>query len=361
VDFSFGEDADMVRQTAHEFVRRELMPKEADFINAKDPADQVAITEAATAGLKEMGMYSAGVPEKFGGGGLGPIETCCIAEEMGTTIIPVEWGEPTPILYTAGPALKDNYLAPVVAGDKRYAIAFREPLPFARPVEMRVTADKADGGWKLNGTKELSRREFDFLLVFARAPEGPTCFVVDRDAAGATVRKDGARLLLDLADCAVPADHVIGEPGKAIGLGREWFALGRIVRAAATLGACDRLLEVTAQYAHDWTSMGRNISERRPIQRTLAEMAADTDALRWAVYHAAWHLSEGKNAEYESMLVKMQAARVLRDGINRSVRVHGGTIPPLQQWLARSRADDDTGDLLRLAVARETMNRLLPH
>ncbi|MFO7651475.1 MAG: acyl-CoA dehydrogenase family protein [bacterium] len=360
MDFSFGEDADMVRQTAHEFVRRDLVPKEPSFINAKDPAARHAIADAATAGLKEMGMYSAGVPEKFGGGGLGPIETCCLAEELGTTIIPVEWGEPTPILYEAGPALKDGYLAPVVAGDKRYAIAFREPLPFTKPDEMRATAEPADSGWKLAGTKELNRSAFDFLLVFARAPQGPTCFVVDRDTPGATVRTEGERLLLDLKDCAVSADRVIGEPGKAIGLGREWSALARIVRAAATLGTCDRLLEVTAQYAHDWTSLGRNVSERRPIQRTLAELAADVDALRWAVYHAAWHLAQGKKAEYESLLVKMQAARVLSDGINRSVRIHGGTIPPIQQWLARARADEESGDLLRLAVARETMNRILP-
>ncbi len=306
-------------------------------------------------------MFSAGVPEKFGGGGLGPVETCCLAEELGTTIIPVRWGEPTPILYEAGPALKADYLDPVVAGDKSYAVAFREPLPFVRPDEMRTTAESTESGWRLSGAKLLARADFDFLLVFARAPQGPTCFVIDRDTPGASLHTEAERIRLEMKDCAVPADRVIGEPGKAIGLGREWHALARIIRAAHILGTCDRLVEVTAQYAHDWTSMGRVISERRAVQRTLAELAADTDALRWAVYHAAWHLAQGKKAEYESMLVKLQAARVLSDAINRSVRIHGGTIPPLQQWLVRARAADDSFDPLRLAVARETMSRAIPH
>lgn len=361
MDFTFGEDAEMVRQTAHEFVRRDLIPKEPNFLNAKDPSAQRTIADDATAALKEMGMFSAGVPEEFGGGGLGPVETCCLAEELGTTIIPVEWGEPTPILYEAGPALKDNYLAPVVAGDKHYAVAFREPRPFDRPEDMSTRATPADSGWVLNGTKELSRSEFDFLLVFALAPDGPTCFVVDREEPGATVKTANNRAVLELDDCRIPAERIIGEPGKAAGLGRRWHALARIVRAAHILGTCDRLVEVTAQYAHDWTSMGRSIAERRAIQRALAELAADTDALRWAVYHAAWHLAQGKKAEYESMLVKLQAGRVLADAVNRSIRIHGGTIPPLEQWLARARGSDDSADPLRLAIARETMSRAMPH
>ncbi|MBN2466246.1 acyl-CoA/acyl-ACP dehydrogenase, partial [candidate division WOR-3 bacterium] len=75
MDFTFGEDADMVRQTAHEFVRRDLLTQEPKFLNSKDPAERAAIVETATGSLKEMGLYSAGVPEAFGGGGLGPIET----------------------------------------------------------------------------------------------------------------------------------------------------------------------------------------------------------------------------------------------------------------------------------------------
>jgi acyl-CoA dehydrogenase len=352
VDFSWGEDADMVRQTAHEFVRRDLLPQEMNFHNAKTEDERRAIATGATDSLKEMGLYSAGVPEAFGGGGLGPIETCLIAEELGHTMIPVEWGEPTPILYECSDGQKAAFLKPVVEGAKRYAIAFSEPVPFSDPAQMQATATPSADGYLLNGTKLLSRAEFDFCLVFARAPEGPTCFILDRPTVPGTT--------LDLRNVAVPKDRILGQSGKALSLGRKWFALSRIVRAAAILGACDRLLEVSAQYAHDWLQMGQHISDRKAIQQALADIAGDTEALRWLVYHTAWLAAEGKKVEYDSMLLRLQADRVLTDTVNRSVRIHGGTMPPIAEWLAKRTADDGVSDGLRLAVSRETMSRILP-
>ena len=385
MDFSFGEDADMVRKTAHEFVRRDLLPQESKFLNSKDPAERTAIVEAATGSLKEMGLYSASVPEAFGGGGLGVIETCLIAEELGQTLIPVEWGELTPILYECSDAQKPAYLVPVVQGSKTYAVAFDEPVPFSDPAKMATTArdvtETSDvsgrvpsrGGYVLNGAKLLSKPKADFYLVFASAigpigPIGPICLLVDSDAAGTQLSGN----LLTLADCAIAADHVLGTPGKALNLGRKWFPLTRIVRAAAVLGTCDRLLEVNAQYAHDWTSMGAHISERKPIQQALGDMAGDVEALRWLVYHTAWltrglsqAISEGNQdsvprLDYASMLVKLQANKVLTDTVNRSVRIHGGTIPPILEWLQENATSSDAADGLRFAVARETISRLQP-
>ena len=60
------------------------------------------------------------------------------------------------------------------------------------------------------------------------------------------------------------------------------------------------------------------------------------------------------------MLVKLQAHRVLTDTVNRSVRIHGGTIPPICEWLRKNAASEDATDMLRLDVARETISRLLP-
>jgi acyl-CoA dehydrogenase len=363
MDFDFGEDADMVRQTAHEFVRRDLLPQEPKFLSSKDPAERRAIAEAATGRLKEMGLYSAGVPEAFGGGGLGPIETCLLAEELGRTLIPVEWGELAPVLYECSDAQKSSYLKPVVEGSKTYALAFREPARFSDPAKMRTKATSRDDGFVLNGTKLLSRPDFDFCLVFAKAAEGATCFIVDKGTAGVEVRTmndEPGTTELALADCPIGRDKVLGQPGKALGLGRKWFPLTRIIRAAAVLGACDRLLEVNAQYAHDWNSLGRPIHERVSIQRIVTDLAGDIEALRWLVFHTAWLAAEGKKVEYDSMLVKLQAQRVLTDTVNRSVRIHGGTMPAVAEWLARSVSDDGAADALRFAVSRETIARLLP-
>jgi alkylation response protein AidB-like acyl-CoA dehydrogenase len=249
----------------------------------------------------------------------------------------------------------------VVEGSKTYAVAFDEPTPFIDPPKMATTATQSESGWTLNGAKVLPNPKADFYLVFASAigptgPIGPICLLVDSGAPGTTLSDN----LLTLTNCAVPADHVLGTPGKALGLGHKWFPLTRIIRAAAVLGTCDHLLEVSAQYAHDWTSMGTHISERKAIQQTLGDMAGDVEALRWLVYHTAWLAAEGKKIEYDSMLVKLQAHKVLTDTVNRSVRIHGGTIPPILEWLRKNAASSGADDSLRFAVARETISRLQP-
>jgi acyl-CoA dehydrogenase len=363
MDFTFGEDADMVRQTAHEFARRTLLPREPEFINAEDSGRRKAITDDAVASLKETGLYSAGVPEQFGGGGLGPLESCLIAEELSQSVIPVEWGELTPVLYECSDAQKPEYLAPVVEGSRRYVLAFNEPRPFTAAAGMATTAAPTDSGYVLNGTKILTRADADFCVVFALTPEGPSAFLLDRGIANAEIRirdTDPPEAELELKGCVVAKEKLLGQLGKAMGLGRKWFGLSRIVRAAATLGACDRLLQVTAQYARDWLQMGEHISERRSIQQLLADMTGDIESLRWLVYRTVWLSGEGKQVEYDSMLTKLQAQKVLTDTVNRSVRVHGGTMPPIAGWLARNQASERASDMLRFAVARETISRLLP-
>ena len=58
--------------------------------------------------------------------------------------------------------------------------------------------------------------------------------------------------------------------------------------------------------------------------------------------------------------MKLQAHKVLTDTVNRSVRIHGGTIPPILEWLQKNAASSDSADGLRFAVARETISRLQP-
>lgn len=357
MDFTFSEDAEMVRATVHEFVRRDLLPLEPKFLTAKRKDEREEIKGNAIAKLKEMGLYSAGVPEEFGGGGLGPIETCLIAEELSTTIIPIEWGDFTPILYECSENQKSDYLIPVVAGEKIYAIAFREPKHFSRPDEMTTTARTESDRYVLNGIKELSRADFDFCLVFALSSEGITCFIVDRTESGIEIVLDTAPPQILLKNCVVTADKIIGKAGMATSLGQKWFGLARITRSAAILGVCRRILETTALYVRDWKSMNEPIITRKEIQRTLAAMSGNFEALRWLVYHTAWLATTNANIQFDSMLLKLQAQNVLNTMVTDSVRVHGGTIPPVEHWLIKASAEGEALDMLRLAVSHEVISR----
>ncbi|MCL6465646.1 MAG: acyl-CoA/acyl-ACP dehydrogenase [candidate division WOR-3 bacterium] len=357
MDFSLSEDAEMIRQTVHEFVRRDLLPVEPKFLNVRTREERESIARDATKKIKEMGLYSAGVPEEFGGGGLGLIETCLIAEELSKTIIPVDWGDFTPILYECPENLKSDYLLPVVAGEKIYALAFREPEHFTTADEMSVTALPDGDNYILNGVKLLSRPDFDFCLVFAQTPNGITCFLIDRDAPGTEIDFGSEPAQLVLSDCRITSEKIIGKPGAALYLGQKWFPMARISRSAAILGVCSRILETSAQYLRDWKSMNEPISTRKEFQRTIGAMAANIEALRWLVYRTAWLAGHAATINFESMLLKLCAQNTLEDTVNSSVRIHGGTIPPARHWLVKASQESEAVDMLRLAVSNEVINR----
>ncbi|MEO0022079.1 MAG: acyl-CoA dehydrogenase family protein [candidate division WOR-3 bacterium] len=357
MDFTLSEDAEMVRQTVHEFVRRDLLPLEPKFLNARNPVERHELARVATGKLREMGLYSAGVPEEFGGGGLGLIETCLIAEELSYTIIPVEWGDYTPLLYDCSEAQRESFLLPVVTGERNYALAFREPEPFSAPQEMRTSARTDGENFLIDGIKELSRPEFDFCLVFARADEGITCFIIDGDTPGWQIDKSTEPARLILSSCRLTADRILGTPGKAMLLGQRWFALARVSRSAAITGVCRRILETTALYARDWKSMNEPIISRKEVQRTLSEMAGGYESLRWLVYRTAWLAQTGAQFQYESLLLKLHAQTMLNRMVNDSIRVHGGTNPPVEHWLIRASGEGEALDMLRLAVSHEVISR----
>ncbi len=357
MDFNLSEDAEMIRATTHEFVRRELLPLEPKFLNAKTKQEREEITRQATEKLKEIGLYSAGVPEEFGGGGLGIIETCLIAEELSTTIIPVEWGDFTPILYECSEPQKPLFLFPVVSGEKSYAIAFREPKPFPTPEQMATTAIKDGDDYILNGTKELSRADFDFCLLFANTSEGVTCFIIERDTPNTQLLTDNDIPLISCHETKVSADRILGSPGQAMFLGQRWFPLSRISRAAAIAGVCRRIVETTALYARDWKSMNEPIMARKEVQRTLAEMAGNYESLRLLVYYTAWLSNNSTSIQYNSLLLKLQAQTVLQRMVNDAIRIHGGTIPPVDHWLVKASTEGETLDMVRLAVSYEVINR----
>lgn len=362
MDFSLSEDAEMVRATVHEFVRRDLLPLEPKFLLAKTSEERQEIARGATEKLKEMGLYSAGVPEELGGGGLGLIETCLIAEEISTTIIPVEWGDLTPILYECTESQKEHYLFPVVQGEKRYALAFLEPVHFTTASQMTTTARPGGNSYFLNGVKLLSRQDFDFCLIFALAPEGPTCFILERNAPGqhTSIKEEKSEMRVVLTDCPITQDRILGKPGAALTLGQKWFPLTRITRSAAILGVCRRILETTAQYVRDWKSMNEPISSRQEIQRSLASMAGNIEALRLLVYHTAWLATTRGKINFESSLLKLQAQDVLEETVNALVRIHGGTIPPIQHWLVGASKKGEVLDMLRLVVSQEVIARYTP-
>lgn len=322
MDFELDEEVVMIRDMMRRFVQKDARPLEMPLFNEGE------LTQEQEADLKEkimeqMGLWAVTVPEEYGGEELDMLSTCLIEEELGQTFVPVEYGDIPPVLFACNEEQAESYLEPAVEGDRRPVLALREPGSLA-PDSWQTTAAVKDEGYVLNGRKLLGHkpRDDDYYVVFARSDEGVTAFLVEPDAEG--VRLNGKAELI-LENCALSEEAVLGEVGGGLKLGAEYLPHQQVKMGARYVGMGQRLLEMSAQYAKDWVSMGKPLALRPAVMRMVAEMAAQIQAARYMVYHAAWLLDEEEDAHHQANLVRLFTAEMIRSIIDKTIMVHGGT------------------------------------
>ena len=322
MDFEFGEEAIMIRDMMRRFVQKDARPLEMPLFN------EGALTLEQEETLKskimdQMGLWAVTVPEDYGGEELDMISACLIEEELGQTFVPVDYGDVTPILFACNEEQAEEYLEPAVEGERRPVLALREPGALV-PEQWKTRAAANGAGYVLNGLKSVGRqpRDGDFYVVFAQTDDGVTAFLVEPDHPGVAIR--GAS---DIAftDCHLPAEAVLGEAGRGLTLGNEYLAHQQVKMGARYVGMAQRLLDMSAQYARDWVSMGQPLALRPAVMRMIAEMAVEIQAARYLVYHAAWKLDEGDDAQSDATAIRLFTGQMIRSAIDKTIMVHGGT------------------------------------
>jgi acyl-CoA dehydrogenase len=360
VDFEIPEDLKMVQSLVRDFVHDQLKPLERDVLGRaaglKDaraylpPETEDRLMKKAT----EIGLWGLGVPEDLGGMGLSTLGNCLAEEEIAQTIVPFSFGDVTPILFECNAEQQERYFLPHFQRQRQAYIALLEPQDRTGFPNMRTTAVKTDGDFVVSGRKmSFSRPGEDyFAIVFAATGDeakGPTCFLVDKGTPGFTVTgaEDAvgwrtqirAPLSLTFADCRVPAQNVLGQPGQAFHLGKKWLPARRLVRGARCLGVAQRLLEEARAQAESWESYGQHISKRPSVESALADIAVSIHACRLVVYEAAWKADGDTNIKREAAMVKLFATQMIRTVADRVSHIFNG--PPYIQGLPMERLCSD--------------------
>ena len=359
MDFNVPEELKMVQTAVRKFVKDELIPLERDILGREgDPATGRVMLppeeeERLFRMVQEMGLWGVSVPEELGGVGLPTLGVCLVEEELAKCVVPFNFGDVSPILFDADEKQRKSYLQPLLDGEKRACLALFE-AGGADPATMITTAVSEDSAYIINGQKTCLANVIDagdFAMVFAvtdrekGARGGVTCFLVDRDIPGFTMTGGGERtgrhaqvvapISLVFDNCRITAENVLGKEGEAFYLGMKWLPARRIVRGARGVGAAERLLEVSKEYAKSWQSFGHLIEERPSVQWDLADMAIDIHATRLMVFHAACKADEEQDVHQEAAMVKVFATEMVERTADRATRIHGGPIYTKDLPLAR--------------------------
>ncbi|WP_010540201.1 acyl-CoA dehydrogenase [Dietzia alimentaria] len=195
--------------------------------------------------LADTGLFMPHLPEPWGLGA-SPAEQLMIDEELEAAGVARHditiggWAVPT--ILQAAPEHADLLVRDTMAGKVKWCQLFSEPGAGSDLAALRATAEKVDGGWKLNGQKVWTSlaREADWAMCLARtdkdAPKhkGITYFLVDMRSEGirtSPLREITGEALFNevyLEDLFVPDEFQVGTVNEGWKIARTTLANERV-------------------------------------------------------------------------------------------------------------------------------------
>jgi len=340
MNFDLPEETRMLQDTVRKFVEKELFPLEISLPDRPNSHELPADVKAPLMEkVRALGLWAMEAPEEIGGGGLGLLDHCIVMEEAyRCTAGRGLWSSLFfPVLNSLGTdEQKEKYLYPGVRGEFHGASAFSEPNAAGDLAGIQTSAEKVDGGWKLNGTKcwISHAKTAKFVLVLTRLKgtnrhEGVTWFIVDAGADGFSVGREQRMIHgqstyeLFFNDCFVPDSQLLGEAGQGWGAGESALYRGRVMISARAIGIAQRCYEMMLDYAKIRHTFGKPLSSRQAIQWMIADSAIDLHASRLMVYDAAWRAQQGQEVRTQMAMIKAFTSEMAGRVVDRAVQVHG--------------------------------------
>ena len=332
MNFDFSDDQKQLKDQARRFLA-DKCPTQAvrAILEGPEPFDR-KLWQA----LAEMGYMGTAIPEQYGGLGVGYLELCIIAEELGRALAPVPFASSiylaTEFLLAAGSeAQKKAWLPLLASGEKIGCFAHAEGAGRVSPamIQLRVS------GNRLSGTKMavLDGDVADFAVVAARTAAGDqardiSLFLVDLNGPGVT-RSTMQTIDPTRSQAKLGFDGAIGEPLGAAGEG--WWIVSAVLDRAAVLtafeqiGGADQALEMARDYALERMAFGRPIGSFQAIKHMLADMYVSLTLARSNAYYGAWALSTGAAELAEAAATaRVTATQAFQHCAKNNIQVHGG-------------------------------------
>jgi alkylation response protein AidB-like acyl-CoA dehydrogenase len=370
MDFELSNEQRGLRARAAEFADREVAPHAAE-LDREDRVPFETLTQMSDADF--MGLC---VPEEYGGAGTDFLSYCLLLEELsradagvGVTLAVHTSAGTLPIVMFGTEEQKARWVPPLARGEKIGCFSLTEPETGSDASAIGARAERVDGGYRVSGHKQwvTNGRVAGTMILFARAPEGVTSFVVDMESegisCGAHARKMGVisattdDVVLD--DVFIPEEDRLGEEGKGLRVALGTLDTGRIGIAAQALGIAEAAFRYAAHYAAGRTTFGKPIAEHQAIAFKLADMQTKMRAARLLIYEAAWTKDRGGRHTEAGARAKLYASQVANEVTYEAVQVLGGRgymkDHPVERHYRDARVTEiyeGTSEIQRLVISR---------
>ncbi len=268
--------------------------------------------------------------------------------------------------------LKQRYLPAVASGEKIAAFALSEVDAGSDVAAMQSQFTNTNASHIYSGEKTwISNGGIaDFYTVFGKEAANSkklSAAVIDADAEGFSV-KDRIEVIaphplatLTFDNCEVPAENMIGEAGKGMGIALGTLDIFRTTVGAAALGFARRALDDASNRALDRKMFGATLADQPVAQMSLAEMALDVDASALLIYRSAWTKDVmGVRVTREAAMAKLYATDHSQQVIDKAVQLFGGLgvtkgikVEELYREIRALRIYEGASEVQKLVIARQ--------
>ncbi|MCU7726655.1 acyl-CoA dehydrogenase family protein [Actinoplanes sp. KI2] len=379
MDFSLTDEERAIRDTARQFITKEVMPLEQEVLlreRRHQPGLELSELRELQQKAKKFGFWGLSTPEEYGGMDLPAILQSLIWTEIGRTFVQFRFGgEADNILYYANEDQKREFLTPTIEGERISCFAITEPGAGSDAANIKLRAVRDGDDWVLNGEKTFitNGNDADFAIVVAvtdpsrkASSGGATAFLVDRSMGWRSefiqTMGEGGPAALIFEDVRVPHRNILGEIGQGFELGMKWIGKGRYLIPSNALGIAERALSMAIDYANTRETFGARIGVNQAIQWMIADSEVELEAARWLILRAAWTVDQGWDPRHSSSMAKLYGAGMVNRVVDRVMQIHGGMgytrELPIERWYRQvrlMRIYEGTDEMQRLIISRDLL------
>ncbi|QCO57973.1 acyl-CoA dehydrogenase (plasmid) [Pseudorhodobacter turbinis] len=377
MDLSLTEEQQAIFEMAQGFGQEKIAP----FAREWEKAENIPKTlwpEVAALGLG--GIY---VSEDFGGSGLSRLDATLVFEALSmacpsvAAFLSIHNMCGGMIDRFGSEETKARWLPKLCGMETIFSYCLTEPGSGSDAAALKTRATKGEDGWRLNGTKAfISGGGYsDAYIVMARSgedgPKGISALIVEDGAEGLSFGgledKMGWRAQptrqVQLDDCAVPLDNLLGEEGRGFSYAMAGLDGGRLNIAACALGGAQSALDATMTYMAERKAFGRSIDQFQALQFRLADMEVKLQTARVFLRHAAAKYdAKAPDASKFCAMAKLYVTDVCFDVANSCLQMHGGYgyladygIEKIVRDLRVHQILEGTNEVMRMIISRQML------
>jgi acyl-CoA dehydrogenase len=398
MDFDPSPRAIELRDRIRAFCDEHVYPVEIDAMRALDeevapgvpyPGILVEIRERARA----EGLWNLFMPDERYGAGLTNVEYAVLCEEMGKSpaIAPMAFNCSAPdtgnmeILAEHGSdEQRERWLQPLLDGEIRSCFSMTEPeVSGSDPTTLQTRAELDGSDWVINGHKWFTSGAVGAAVAIAMVvtdPDAPpyaraSMILVPIDNPGFDLVRPvpvmghsggPGHCEIRYEDCRVPAANLLGPRQAGFVIAQDRLGPGRIHHCMRAIGTAERAIEMMCKRAASREAFGSKLADKQFVQDFIAKSRMEVDQARLLTMLAAWKMdTAGKRAaRQEISMIKVVAANMVMDVLDRAIQVHGSLgmsdDTPLA-WMWRFsrmlKVADGPDEVHKMVIARREVNR----